>query len=65
MNGFLAANAYGTSDTILGRFEERREVLCAFELATGFRFGGLAIPAAGASMQLFAREVLPELHTWE
>jgi alkanesulfonate monooxygenase SsuD/methylene tetrahydromethanopterin reductase-like flavin-dependent oxidoreductase (luciferase family) len=65
VKGFLGSNAYGTPDTILERFKERRDVLGPFELATCFRFGGLPIEAAEASMQLFAREVLPELHTWE
>ena len=65
VKGFLASNAYGTPDTILERLKERREVLGPFEAATCFRFGGLAIEDAEASMRLFANEVLPELHTWE
>jgi len=65
VKGFLASNAYGTPDQILEHFKQRREVLGPFELATCFRFGGLPIDAAEASLQLFAREVLPELHNWE
>jgi len=63
IEGFLAANAYGTPDQLLKRFRERRDVIGPFELATCFRFGGVPFDAAVASMELFAAEVLPELKT--
>ncbi|MEZ5558982.1 MAG: LLM class flavin-dependent oxidoreductase [Pseudomonadales bacterium] len=64
VEGFLAANAYGTPEQMLEKFRERREVIGAFELATCFRFGGISYADAEASMRLFAAEVLPELKTW-
>ena len=64
VEGFLAANAYGTPDQMIKRFRERYEVIGSFELATCFRFGGIPYEEAEASMRLFAREVLPELQSW-
>jgi alkanesulfonate monooxygenase SsuD/methylene tetrahydromethanopterin reductase-like flavin-dependent oxidoreductase (luciferase family) len=64
VEGFLAANAYGTPQQMIERFRERYDVIGTFELATCFRFGGIPYAEAEASMQLFAREVLPELRSW-
>jgi hypothetical protein len=43
----------------------RQDVLGPFELCTCFRYGGIDMELAEASMRLFASEVLPELHTWD
>lgn len=64
VTGFQAANAYGTPDQVLERFSARKEILGDFELATCFRFGGIAYEDAEASMHLFATEILPELKSW-
>mgnify|MGYP001344761884 CR=1 FL=1 len=64
VEGFLAANAYGTPDQMIESFRERREQIGPFELATCFRFGGIPIDDAEKSMRLFATEVLPELKRW-
>lgn len=65
VEGFLAANAYGTPDQMIEKFRRRRDEIGPFELATCFRFGGIPIDDAEASMHLFAKEVLPELKTWD
>ena len=64
IDGFLAANAYGTPEQLLTRFRERYEIIGPFELATCFRFGGVDFEAAKGSMRLFAAEVLPEVRSW-
>ena len=64
IDGFLAANAYGTPEQMLTRFRERYDVIGPFELATCFRFGGIDFAAAKASMRLFAEEVMPEVKSW-
>lgn len=64
IEGFLAANAYGTPDQLLASFRERYDVIGPFELATCFRFGGIDFDAAKASMQLFAETVMPEVKSW-
>ena len=64
VDAFLAANAYGTPDQMLENFRKRRETIGPFELATCFRYGGIPADEAEASMHLFAKEVLPELKTW-
>jgi hypothetical protein len=46
-------------------FEERRGVVGDFELATSFRFGGIPFEVAEKSMRLYAKEVLPVLHSWQ
>ena len=65
IKGFLAANAYGTPDQILTRLEERKAVLGDFEQCTCFRFGGIPFEEAKASMELFAKEILPVLKSWD
>ena len=62
--GFLKATSWGTPDRILTNLETRRQLLGRFELATTFRFGGIAFEEAERSMRLFAAEVLPVLKTW-
>ena len=64
MDGFLAANAYGTPEQMLTKLRERREMIGPYELATCFRYGGISIEDARASMELFAKEVMPELQSW-
>ena len=65
LEGFKAANAYGTPDQILGVLESRKKVLGNFEQSTSFRFGAIPYEQAEQSMRLFAKEVLPVLKTWD
>jgi alkanesulfonate monooxygenase SsuD/methylene tetrahydromethanopterin reductase-like flavin-dependent oxidoreductase (luciferase family) len=64
VDGFLAANSYGTPEQMLEKYRERFAVIGPFEEVACFRFGGIDDDAAVASMQLFATEVLPELKRW-
>lgn len=61
---FLGACTWGTPDQILERLRFRHEMLGGFEMSTSFRFGGVPFDVAQESMTLFAREVLPVIHTW-
>lgn len=65
LEGFLRATAWGTPDEVLATFEQRREMMGPFELATTFRFGGIPFAKAEESMRLFASEVLPVLKRWQ
>lgn len=64
-DGFMQAAVWGSPDRILRELEARRETIGDFELATSFRFGGIPIETAEASMRLFAKEVLPVVKTWK
>lgn len=64
VDAFLASNAYGTPEQIIERCRQRRDVIGCYEQATCFRFGGIPADASEASMRLFAKEVLPELKSW-
>jgi alkanesulfonate monooxygenase SsuD/methylene tetrahydromethanopterin reductase-like flavin-dependent oxidoreductase (luciferase family) len=64
LKGFTKAAAHGTPDQVLQQLSDRRELIGEFELCTAFRFGGIPIAEAEASMRLFASEVLPVLHSW-
>jgi alkanesulfonate monooxygenase SsuD/methylene tetrahydromethanopterin reductase-like flavin-dependent oxidoreductase (luciferase family) len=61
---FLGATTWGTPDRILETLRVRHDMLGGFEMCTSFRFGGVPIELAEQSMRLFAKEVLPVLHTW-
>ena len=64
LDGFLDATAYGTPEQIIAEYRSRWDLLGPFEMAPAFRFGGIPFHEAKDSMQLFAAEVLPELHRW-
>lgn len=65
VENFMKAANWGTPDRILGDLEKRRRVVGGFELNVPFRFGGIPFYEAEASVKLFAKEVLPVLHTWK
>jgi hypothetical protein len=64
VEGFMKAAVWGTPDRVLRELEARRGVIGDFELNVSFRFVGIPYEKAEASLQLFAREVLPVLKTW-
>ena len=59
VNALLQVAVRGTPDQVLRAYEARRELLGDFELNGSFRFGGIPLAKAEASMRLFAKEVLP------
>jgi len=65
VEGFMKAAVWGNPDRILRELEARRQVIGDFELNVSFRFGGMPFDKAEASLQLFAREVLPVLKSWQ
>ncbi len=64
LEGFLDATAHGTPEQVIEKYRARWELLGPFEAAPAFRFGGIPIEEAEASMRLFAEQVLPELQRW-
>jgi len=64
VDGFLAANSYGTPEQMLEKFRTRWDTIGPFELATCFRYGGMKTENVRSSMQLFAEKVMPELRSW-
>jgi alkanesulfonate monooxygenase SsuD/methylene tetrahydromethanopterin reductase-like flavin-dependent oxidoreductase (luciferase family) len=58
---YLGVNVWGTPAQILERLRARAEVIGDHDLTCCFRFAGLPIDDAEASMRLFAAEVLPRL----
>jgi hypothetical protein len=64
-NDFAAIQASGTPDEILRNLEERRAAIGDFDLNCIFRFSGLADAEVESSMRLFAKEVLPVVHSWQ
>ena len=65
VDALLQVAVRGTPDQVLRAYEARRELLGDFELNSSFRFGGIPLAKAEASMRLFAKEVLPVLKTWK
>jgi alkanesulfonate monooxygenase SsuD/methylene tetrahydromethanopterin reductase-like flavin-dependent oxidoreductase (luciferase family) len=65
VNALLQVAVRGTPDQVLRAYEARRELLGDYELNSSFRFGGIPLAKAEASMRLFAKEVLPVLKRWE
>jgi alkanesulfonate monooxygenase SsuD/methylene tetrahydromethanopterin reductase-like flavin-dependent oxidoreductase (luciferase family) len=65
LEGFLDATAHGTPDQVIEKYRTRWELIGPFEAAPSFRFGGVPMDQAEASMRLFASAVLPELKSWK
>src|SRR5205814_5814146 len=65
VEGFMRAAVWGNPDRSLRELEARHQVIGDFELSVSFRFGGMPFDKAEASLQLFAREVLPVLKSWQ
>ena len=61
---YCQIQAWGTPKELLEKIRWRRELLGEFELNCIVNYGGMSIEEAESSMQLFSREVLPELHRW-
>ena len=56
---------WGTPDKILRGLEERRKLVGDFEMNVSFRFGGTPFDVSKRGLELFAKEVLPVLKSWE
>ena len=65
VNALLQVAVRGTPEQVLRAYEARRELLGDFELNSSFRFGGIPLAKAEASMRLFAKEVMPVLKGWK
>ena len=65
VKALLQVAVRGTPDQVLRAYEQRRALLGDFELNSSYRFGGIPLAKAEASMRLFAKEVLPVLKTWQ
>jgi alkanesulfonate monooxygenase SsuD/methylene tetrahydromethanopterin reductase-like flavin-dependent oxidoreductase (luciferase family) len=62
--GHLFVQSWGSPETILEKLRRRRAIVGDFELSVIARYGALPREKVLSSMELFAREVLPELKTW-
>jgi alkanesulfonate monooxygenase SsuD/methylene tetrahydromethanopterin reductase-like flavin-dependent oxidoreductase (luciferase family) len=56
---YLGVNVWGTPEQIVDRLAARRAVIGDHDLTCCFRYAGLPMAEAEASMRLFAAEVLP------
>jgi hypothetical protein len=59
---FAETQVYGTPAQCIEKLRYIQELTDASEFIGVFRYGGLPIDKAEASMRLFAAEVLPSLH---
>jgi len=57
-------NAVGTPDQVLRQLEPRLRDSLVTHFAFGFRHAGMATEPVRRSMELFARELMPEIRSW-
>jgi alkanesulfonate monooxygenase SsuD/methylene tetrahydromethanopterin reductase-like flavin-dependent oxidoreductase (luciferase family) len=62
--GYLQVQSWGSPATILEKLRRRRETIGDFELSVIARYGALPREKVRASLELFGREVVPELRRW-
>lgn len=58
---YVEANVYGTPEQILGKYEERRDLIGDFMANLAFSYAGLPYDKVEASMKLFGEKVVPQL----
>ncbi len=61
---YCDVQSYGTPEQILEKLSARRGLLGDFELTMIVNYGGMPYDEMSSSVELFAKEVLPELHKW-
>jgi len=61
---YCDVQTYGTPEQIVDKLRKRRRLLGDFELNMIVNYGGMPFNEMRDSVELFAEEVLPELHTW-
>jgi alkanesulfonate monooxygenase SsuD/methylene tetrahydromethanopterin reductase-like flavin-dependent oxidoreductase (luciferase family) len=62
---FVDVNTWGSPQQILEKLEARQKVLGDFNLTIEVSYGGMPQGMADRNMELFAKKVLPELHSWK
>ncbi|MGE0827491.1 MAG: LLM class flavin-dependent oxidoreductase [Candidatus Binatia bacterium] len=62
---FLSANLWGTPDMLVAKLRERRELIGDFEVNGAFSYQSLPYDQVEACMRLFAKEVGPEIKSWQ
>jgi hypothetical protein len=61
---YLTVQSWGSPEKILRGLAKRRELIGDFELSVVARYGSLSREKVMRSMELFGKEVIPELRTW-
>ncbi len=64
-NAFVDINTFGTPRQIIEKMEQRRRQIGDFDLTVQVSYGGLTGEQAEKSIRLFAKEVLPEIQSWQ
>ena len=62
---FISSNLWGTPDMISATLRHRREVIGDFEVNGAFSYYNLPYEDVEQSMRLFAKEVAPEIKSWQ
>ena len=63
--GFVGGHPWGTPDQVIERVKELSDTFATSEITFVFRYGGMPIDMARQSMELFAKEVLPVIKTFQ
>ena len=62
--GYLTVQSWGSPEKILRSLAQRRELIGDFELSVVARYGALPREKVMKSLELFGKEVIPELRRW-
>jgi alkanesulfonate monooxygenase SsuD/methylene tetrahydromethanopterin reductase-like flavin-dependent oxidoreductase (luciferase family) len=62
--GYVGVQSFGSPKTLIEKLRRRREIVGEFELAVIGRYGSMSREKMRASVELFGRDVLPELRRW-
>jgi hypothetical protein len=62
---FLSAQLWGDPDLLVAKLRKRRELIGDFEVNGVFSYQSLPFAQVESSMRLFAKEVGPEIKSWQ
>jgi hypothetical protein len=64
-DGYLEGQIWGTPQQMLEGYEQRRRVVGDFDILMISRYAGMPFECAQRTLSTFAKEVLPELKSWD
>jgi alkanesulfonate monooxygenase SsuD/methylene tetrahydromethanopterin reductase-like flavin-dependent oxidoreductase (luciferase family) len=64
-DGYVQGQVWGTPQQMLEGFEKRRRVIGDFDILLVPRFAGMPFEVAERTLRTFAKEVVPELKSWD
>jgi len=64
-DAYVEGQVWGTPQQMLDKFEKRRQIIGDYDILIIPRFAGMPFEVAQRTVEVFAKEVMPELRSWD